>query len=81
MIPDPNDEILAIKRRLAARFGNDLHRIAEDIRQRQTENGSVVVSFPPRRYEPVVLEMKSLPRSGERELFDAENHASQTPES
>lgn len=28
MIPDPNDEILAIKRRLAAQFDNDVHRIA-----------------------------------------------------
>lgn len=53
-IPDPNDEILAIKRQLAARFGNDLHRIAEDVRNRQHEGGSEVVSFPPRRYEPCV---------------------------
>jgi hypothetical protein len=30
MIPDPNDEILEIQRRLSARFGNDVHRIAEE---------------------------------------------------
>ena len=52
MIPDPNDEILATKRRLAAKFDNDLHRIAEDIRRRQAEGGREIVTFPPRRYEP-----------------------------
>jgi len=54
MIPDPNDEILAIKRRLAAKFDNDLHRIAEDIRRRQNDDGRVVVSLPPRRYVPTI---------------------------
>jgi len=52
MIPDPNDEILANKRRLAAKFDNDLHRIAEDIRRRQTEGNREIVSLPPRRHEP-----------------------------
>jgi hypothetical protein len=52
MMPDPNDEILAIKRRLAAKFDNDLHRIAEDVRSRQGEGGREVVSLPPRRREP-----------------------------
>ncbi len=49
MIPDPNDEILAIKRRLAARFDNDVHRIAADIRKRQGDSGHEVISLPPRR--------------------------------
>ena len=49
MIPDPNDEILAIKRCLAARFDNNLHRIAEETRRRQRESGRKEVSLPPRR--------------------------------
>jgi hypothetical protein len=48
-IPHPNDEILAIKRQLAAQCGNDLHRIAEDIRNRKHEEGREVVPLPPRR--------------------------------
>lgn len=52
MIPDPNDEILAIKRRLAAQFDNDLHRIAENVRQRQEQDGHQVISLPPRRCTP-----------------------------
>jgi len=49
MIPDPNDEILAIKRRLAAEFGNDVHLIAADVRQRQGQSGHEVISLPARR--------------------------------
>ena len=76
MIPDPNDEILAIKRRLAARFGNDLHRIAEDIRRRQNEGGREVVSLPPRRCEPRTTTNNPLPRSGEIGVLEAENLSS-----
>lgn len=54
MIPDPNDEILAIKRRLAAGFDNDIHRIAADVRKRQGESGHEVISFPPRRCTPSI---------------------------
>jgi hypothetical protein len=49
MIPDPNDEILATKRRLAAKFDNDIHRIVEDLRKRQSEGDYEVISLPPRR--------------------------------
>ena len=65
MIADPNDEILSIKRRLAAKFDNDLHRIAEDIRRRQSEGGRQVLSLPPRRYEPGNPTNNPLQRSGE----------------
>ncbi len=51
MIPDPNDEILATKRRLSAKFDNDIHRIVEDLRRRQSEGGYEVISLPPRRCE------------------------------
>ena len=46
MIPDPTDEIRAIKRRLSEKFDNDIHRIAEDARRRQLESGRPVVSVP-----------------------------------
>ncbi len=52
MCSDPNDEILAIKRRLAARLNNDLHRIAEDVRRRQGQSGHEILSLPPRRCAP-----------------------------
>jgi hypothetical protein len=64
MIPDPNDEILAIKRRLAAQFDNDLHRIATDVRQRQGQGGHEVISLPPRRCTPNTTN-KAVNRSGE----------------
>lgn len=59
MIPDPNDEILANKRRLAAKFDNDLHRIAEDVRSRQAAGDREIVSPPPRRYEPKITPNKT----------------------
>lgn len=55
MIPDPNDEILAIKRRLAAKLDNDLHRIAADVRKRQGQGGHEVISLPPRRCAPIPM--------------------------
>ena len=76
MIPDPNDIILAIKRRLAAKFDNDLHRIAEDIRRRQSDEGRVVVSLPPRRYLPKITTNNPLQRSGEANSLEVENLSS-----
>lgn len=64
MIPDPNDEILSIKRRLAAQFDNDVHRIAADIRKRQGESGLEVISLPPRRCAPTTTN-NAVNRSGE----------------
>ncbi len=66
MIPDPNDEILAIKRRLAAQFDNDLHRIAEETRRRQRQSGRKVVSLPPRRCTPTDATNKAMQRSGNK---------------
>ena len=45
MIPDPTDEIRAIRRTLAARCGNDLHRIVEETRRRQRESGRDFVTL------------------------------------
>jgi len=64
MIPDPNDEILSIKRRLAAQFDNDVRRIAEDIRKRQDASGREVISLPPRRCTPATTN-NTVQRSGE----------------
>ena len=49
MILEPNDEILAIKRRLSAKFENDVHQIFEDLRKRQNEGDHEVLVLPPRR--------------------------------
>jgi hypothetical protein len=64
MIPDPNDEILAIKRRLAAQFDNDLRRIAADVRDRQGQSGHEVISLPPIRCTPATTN-NAVNRSGE----------------
>ena len=48
MTPTPTDEVRAIRRELAARSGNDVHRIAEETRQRQRESGRTYVSLPAR---------------------------------
>ena len=68
MIPDPNDEILAITRHLAAQFDNDLHRIAEETRRRQRQSGRKVVSLPPRRCTPTIMTNKAMQRSGNKPL-------------
>ncbi len=68
MIPDPNDEILAIKRRLAAQFGNNLHRIAEETRRRQRQSGRKLVSLPPRRCTPTDTTNKAMQRSGDKRV-------------
>ena len=47
MIPDPTDEIRAIKHKLAAECGNDIRRIVEDARRRQRESGRLSVAVPP----------------------------------
>jgi hypothetical protein len=64
MTPDPNDEILAIKRHLAAKFDNDIHRIAADVRKRQSESGHAVISLPPRRCLPGATTNKAMQRNG-----------------
>lgn len=48
MVPTPTDVVRAIRRELADRAGNDIHRIAEETRQRQLESGRTYVSLPAR---------------------------------
>ncbi len=49
VIPDPTEEIKAIRHRLGAAFDYDLDRIVADIQRRQAESGIKYVSLPPRR--------------------------------
>lgn len=65
MIPDPNDEVLATKRRLAAKFDNDLHRIFEDLRSRQADSGHEFITLPPRRCNATTTTNNAVNRSGE----------------
>jgi RNA binding exosome subunit len=46
MIPDPTDEIKAVRHRLGAEQNFDLHRIIEDIRRRQQESGREYIRLP-----------------------------------
>lgn len=45
MIPDPTDEIRAIRNRLAAKCDYDLDRIVEETRQHQRESGRTYCSL------------------------------------
>lgn len=45
MIPDPTDEIRAIRDRLAAKCDYDLDRIVEETRQHQRESGRTYCSL------------------------------------
>ena len=49
MIPDPTEEIKAIRHRLGAEFDYDLERIFADIQRRQSESGRTYVTRPSRR--------------------------------
>ena len=64
MIPDPTDEIREIRRKLAARFGNDLHRIAEETRRRQRESGRTYITLPKPSPVPALTTNKTVNPSG-----------------
>ena len=65
MIPTPADEIRAIRRELAARFDNDVHRIAEDTRRRQRESGRTYISLPKRLPQPQSTTNHAMHASGD----------------
>jgi hypothetical protein len=52
MIPDPTDEIKVIRRKLAAKFDDDVRRIGADIRRQQRESGRIYITL--RKREPVL---------------------------
>ena len=77
MTTDPNDEILAIKRRLSDQFQNDVHLIAEHTRQRQQQSGRKVLHLPPRLIPTHPTTNKPMHGSGEADVVQEENHKSQ----
>lgn len=72
MIPDPTEEIKAIRHRLGAEFDYDLDRIFADIQRRQSESGQTYVTRPSRR----IANNKAMQRSGSGDVSD---NAESTP--
>ena len=70
MIPNPTDEIKAIRRKLAAKFDNDVHRIAEDLRLREMASGRTYVSLPSREPARNQKADKALPPTTGAPLFE-----------
>ena len=60
-IPDPTEEIKAIRHRLGAAFDYDLDRIFADIQRHQSESGRTYVTRSPRR----IADSNVMRRSGE----------------
>ena len=56
MMPDPTDEIRAIRHKLAAMFDNDVRRIGADIRRQRRESGRTYLTLPKR--EPFIAHAK-----------------------
>jgi len=48
MVPDPTEEIKAIRHRLGAECDFDLDRIIDDVQQRQRESGRTYIRLPKR---------------------------------
>ncbi|MDP1561088.1 MAG: hypothetical protein Q8M16_06800 [Pirellulaceae bacterium] len=72
MIPDPTEEIKAIRHRLGAEFDYDLDRIFADIQRRQSESGRTYVTRPSRR----IANNQAMQRSGGGDVSD---NAESTP--
>ena len=64
----PTDEIRAIRHELAARFDNDLTKIAADLMRQQRESGRKYIRLPKR--EPKVIPVRA-------DLADARSAAGQ----
>jgi hypothetical protein len=64
MIPDPTEEIKAIRHRLGAEMDFDLDRIIADVQQRQKESGRTYIRLPKR--EPrITMRCTGAAKSGE----------------
>ena len=61
MIPNPTDEIKFIRRKLAAKFNNDVQRIGEELRRQERESGRSYLKLPKR--QPVMTQIASKPQS------------------
>ncbi len=76
MIPDPTEDIKAIRHRLGADFGFNLDRIFADIERRQAESGRTYITRPPRR----IADNKALHRSRKAERSEVDNLSSRPGE-
>ena len=70
------EEIRAIRRKLAAQFDNDLSRILDDVRQRESSDGRTYVTLPKR---PARAEMTEQGRPPEPAAGPAPSGASSSP--
>jgi hypothetical protein len=48
MPKSPTEEIRAVRQQLAARFGNDMARIVDDLRRQQRQSGRTYICLPKR---------------------------------
>ena len=64
MIPDPTDEIRAIRDRLAARSNYDVEQIVEEARRHQTESGRPSIALPPRSIDNGIATKQAMNPSG-----------------
>ena len=65
-IPDPTEEIKAIRHRLGAEFDYDLDRIFADIQRRQSVSGRTYVTRPSRK----IANNRAMQRSGGGDVSD-----------
>lgn len=56
-IPSPTEEMRTIRHALAAKFGNDMQRIVEDLQRQQRESGRVYIRLPKR--SPAIKALKA----------------------
>ncbi len=61
MIDDPIvSEVRRARDEYARRFNYDLDAICKDLQQRQAQSGRKVVSFPPKRPKPAVMDRREM---------------------
>ena len=75
MIPDPTDEIRAIKRKLSDACGNDIRHIVEETR-RHRKSGRKSIPVPFRPQSTTNTTNNPLPRSGAIGVSEVENLSS-----
>lgn len=77
MVHNPiTEEIRETRRRLAALFGNDVTRIGNETRRRQSLSGRRVVRLPRRTPDNQIPTNNPLHRSGEVGFIEVENLSS-----
>ena len=69
MIPDPTDEIKAVRHRLGAEQNFDLHRIIQDTRRRQRESGREYIRLP-KREARITMRCTGAAKSSRGEMED-----------